>query len=248
MAERLWALGMEPVLLPAIETVAPTSFAALDEALAQLRRFDWLLFTSANAVEAVAARLGQGRSPRPSRPRIAAIGPATSRALEALGWTVDLVPEQAVNESLLAALLPFVRSEHGSPARFLFPRAEEARELLPEGLRDAGAEVTVAAAYRTVLPAASLERVRQMAVDPAQDVDAMTFTSASTVRNVVQLYKAAGVAIPERAVRVSIGPITSQTLREQGLPPHAEAAEATVAALAEAVRRVLSTGRGNSGD
>ena len=247
LADRLRTLGLEPVLVPTIETVEPTSFALLDTSLRQLHQFHWLLFTSANAVEALAAR--SQSPPRHAGTKIAAIGPATAKALHRLGLTPDLVPPQAVAESFTEALLPHARQPDGTPTRFLLVRAEEARDRLPTDLRAAGAEVTIAPAYRTILPAASQELLRSLFTsEPAQKtagqpgIAAITFTSSSTARNLVALCEAAGVSLPETARRVSIGPITSQTLRELGLPPHAEAHEATVAALADAVVNALAQG------
>ena len=289
LAGQLRSLGAEPVLVPAIEFAPPTSSAALDTAVAALESFAWLLFTSANAVAAFAACLG--RFPRASavplpersagaegrRPRVAAIGPATARALERIGYPADLIPPQAVAESLTAALLPYARQPDGSATRFLLIRAEEARELLPETLVAAGAEVTVVPAYRTIIPETSILMIRDlfksqagelqpsfrdaetvrdigitrdvgdlrgMGTRDAETIDAVTFTSASTARNLLALCEAAGVRLPEAALRISIGPVTSRTLTELGLPPHGEAREATVAALASATMDVLrQTGR-----
>ncbi|MGI4829166.1 MAG: uroporphyrinogen-III synthase [Janthinobacterium lividum] len=237
LAETLRTLGAEPVLIPAIETVEPVSFTVLDEALAQLGSFHWLLFTSANAVEAFASRLRATVQQQRvvSSFRIAAIGPATARALASAGLRTDLMPEQAVAESLTAALLPFAKRTDGSPTRFLLVRAEEAREHLPETLRTAGAEVIVAPAYRTVVPEASIALIRTLFADPAETPAAITFTSSSTARNLLALCDAAGVQFPASALCVSIGPITSQTLHELGWPPVAEAPEATVKALARTV-------------
>jgi uroporphyrinogen-III synthase len=268
LAGRLRALGAQPILIPAIEITEPTSFAALDTALAHPETFHWLLFTSANAVEAFHCRLQspQPRVPRVSMlrrgsgsPRIAAIGPSTARALEAIGLSVDLLPTQAVAESLTSSLLPHARQSDGSPTRFLLIRAEEAREQLPEALRAAGAGVTIAPAYRTIVPSGSIPAIRDLFQQrlphprsgvpeqggvlssqlPPAPIDAITFTSSSSVRNLIALCAAAGVTLPPNALRISIGPITTQTLRELGYPPHAESLEATTAALAEATLHAL---------
>ncbi len=238
LAEQLRVLGMQPILIPAIETVEPSSFAALDDALGQMNSYGWLVFTSATAVEAFARRVGSGFQ-LPETLRVAAIGPATARALDAMRVPVTLLPAQAVAESLTAELLPFARQPDGRAGRFLLVRAEEAREVLPETLRAAGAEVRVVPAYRTVIPEGSVDLLRGLLVSGGDVPDAVTFTSSSTARNLVALCEAAGIRLPEGALRVSIGPITSQTMRELRLAPHAEAREATVAALAEAVLGVL---------
>ena len=275
LAEQLRALGADPVLVPAIELAPPTSFDALDRALADVQSFDWMLFTSANAVEAFANRwhgravLGTatpGRVPHPREapssigrlllsepqdgrppvpvPKIAAIGPATAQALEKIGFTVDLTPPQAVGESLASALLLYAAPIDRKPRRFLLIRAEEAREHLPETLRAAGAEVTVAPAYRTVIPEASVALLQSLfhAADagaPIERIQAITFTSSSTARNLFALCAATGIALPETALRASIGPITTRTLAELGWPAHAEAAEATVLSLAQATMEAL---------
>src|SRR5665213_965324 len=151
LADQLRDLGAEPILIPTIELADPTSFALLDAALTHLDRFHWLLFTSANAVEAFHCRLavlkGTGFSPSipviaekwalapeghfPDGLKIAAIGPATARALEAIDLTPNLIPPQAVAESLADALLPHALQPDGQPTRFLLIRAEEARERPP---------------------------------------------------------------------------------------------------------------------
>lgn len=268
LAERLRACGAEPVLIPTIEIAEPTSFAGLDTAVAQLGRYHWLLFTSANAVEAFAQRFTQNRGPAATGARlpelrdasivapvseasrihqqiqIAAIGPATAQAVLKLGLVASaedvLLPPQAVAESLTAALLPHVRQPDGAPTRFLLVRAEEARELLPETLRSAGAEVTIAAAYRTIVPERSIAAVREVFKEPAS-VDAISFTSSSSARNLVALCEAAAVTLSPHPLRISIGPITSQTLKELGLPPHAEAPRANVESLAATTMETLSS-------
>lgn len=237
LAERLRALGLDPVSIPAIATAEPTTYKTLDHALEQLDSFHWLLFTSVTGVEAFATRrasLGCARA-WPAHLHVAAIGPATARAVASLGVTPSLVPPQAVAESFAEALLPHARQHDGTAARFLLIRPEEARDVLAATLQRAGAEVIPAIGYRTVLPAGSVAQLRAFLSDPAQAPMAITFTSSSTVRNLLSLCEAAGVTLPEAALRVSIGPITSQTLRECALPPHAEAKEATVDALAQAV-------------
>jgi uroporphyrinogen-III synthase len=232
LAEALRAAGFEPVMIPAIEIVEPSSFAELDAAVARLGEFHWLIFTSANAVDVFAGRVGE---PWPPALRIAVIGPGTARAVEACGASVDLLPSRAVAESLAASLLPFVRQADGSATRFLLVRAEQARDALPDALRAAGGAVTIAAAYRNVLPQDSVAAVRKMFSEAVNYPDAVMFTSSSAVTNLLALLEASGRTLPAEIRRVSIGPVTSQTLVEAGFPPDAEAVEATVAALVESV-------------
>jgi len=237
LAEELRALGAEPLLLPTIELAPPLSWQPLDEACAKLGHFDWLLFTSANAVEAFANRCLARQSEHVRRAlgtvRVAAIGPATRKALEAAGVRTDLVPAQAVAESFADALRPFAKPG----VRFLLLRAEVARDHLPDALRSVGASVTIAPAYRTVTPEGSVQGLRDLlANDPP---DAVTFTSSSTAHNLLDLLAASDVELPASCVRASIGPITSRTLCERGFPPHVESPEATAAALARSLLKYL---------
>lgn len=231
LAEALRMRGAEPVLVPTIELTEPTTFAPLDSALHRLDSFHWLIFTSANAVEVFQRR----RKSPPDRCRVAAIGPATARALEAAGLDVQLQPAQAVAESLTEALLPYALQADGSATRFLLIRAEEARDVLPDRLRAAGAEMTIAAAYRTVIPQGSLGAIQGLFISPETYPDAVTFTSSSTANNLLALLEAAKLSLPPEVRRISIGPVTSRTLRDHKLPPHAEAAAPTIDALVQAV-------------
>ena len=148
----------------------------------------------------------------PQARRVAVIGPATARAVRESGLAaeVDLMAERYVAEGLAEALAP-----HARGASMLLVRAAEARDVLPEALVAAGAEVTIAAAYRTVVPAGSGELLRELFLESPPD--AITFTSASTVRNMEGLMAEAGVGMPEGVVLASIGPITSGALREMGM-------------------------------
>ena len=250
LADQLRALGADPILIPTIALADPTTFAPLDAALANLDHFHWLLFTSANAVEAFHRRLiripteagapgsdSRTRALLPSNLRIAAIGNATARALEAIGLTPNLLPPQAVAESLAEALLPQALQPDGTPTRFLLLRAETAREHLPDTLRAAGADVTIAPAYRNLVPTDSIAAIRELFSTKENWPSAIIFTSSSTATNLLALLEVSGLSLPQEIQRISIGPITSQTLRDLGFPPHAEAAEPTLPALiAEVVK------------
>ena len=241
LADQLRAVGADPVLIPTIELADPTTFAHLDAAIARLDTFHWLIFTSANAVEAFAKR---AEKPSLSTQKIAAIGSATARALEALGLHVDLLPPQAVAESLANQLLPHALQPDGNPTRFLLLRAEIAREYLPDTLCGAGADVTIAPVYRNVVPADSIAAVRHLFSSPDRWPAAITFTSSSTATNLLALLEVAGLSLPMEILRISIGPITSQTLRDLNAPPHAEATESNLPSLVEAVIKSLrSDGR-----
>ena len=237
LADQLRAVNLEPILIPTIELADPTTFAPLDAALAHLDTFHWLLFTSANAVEAFAKRAG---SQPISTQKIAAIGPATAQALEALNLPVHLLPPQSIAESLTEALLPHTHQPDGSPTNFLLLRAETARNHLPHTLRAAGAHVTIAPVYRTLIPSGSIAAIRHLFSSRDLWPSAITFTSSSIATNLLALLEAAGQSLPQEILRVSIGPITSQTLRDLNLPPHAEAPEPTLPALVAAVVKSLN--------
>jgi uroporphyrinogen-III synthase len=229
LAAQLEALGATAITIPTIEIVPPTSFAALDAALTCLRTYDWLIFTSANAVEAFHRR-AQFLHLTQLPTKIAAIGPATLRAADAIGLTVDLIPPRYVAESLAEALLPEAPGKS-----FLLVRAAEARDIIPQALTVAGATVTVADAYRNELPTASIPALQQLFSSPEHYPDAITFTSASTVRNLCNLLEAANLTLPPSITLASIGPITSQTLRDLGHVPTIEAAEPTISALIQSL-------------
>jgi uroporphyrinogen III methyltransferase/synthase len=209
LAERLERLGAQVVELPAI-TLEPVDFDLPD-----LSTFAWVVFTSANGVAHFFERgvRAAGLDARAlAGTRIAAIGPGTARALDARGVRADLVPERFVAESLLAAFpAPATPGD-----RVLIPRAEVARDALPAGLVERGYDVTVLAVYRTVTATpdeADLATVR------AGAVDAITFTSSSTVANFCDVV--GSLPEPQPPV-VSIGPVTSATAREHGLRVDAE--------------------------
>ena len=246
LAVQLEALGATPILIPTIEIIAPETYAPLDAALAQLETYDWLLFTSANAVEVFHQRRNSrtaaatpgapypesrawGTTSKLSQsklPRIAVIGPATAKAVEEIGLKVDLIPRLYVAESLAEALSPYAAG-----SRMLLIRAAEARDTLPQALTTAGARVTTVDAYRNQIPPDSISALQHIFVHPDTCPDAITFTSASTARNLFILLEAAGLTLPETVIRASIGPITSQALCDLGHSPHIEADEPTIPAL-----------------
>jgi uroporphyrinogen-III synthase len=246
LAEGLRALGIEPIVVPAIEIVPPASFEKVDATLGRLARFDWVVFTSANAVEyfhqrwqTVRRGLGIGLAEELSVVRVAAVGMSTAKVLGTLGIKVDLVPAKAEAESLAGALVPFARRPDGGAVRFLMPRAEAARDVLPVALREAGADVEDVTVYRNVVPKESIAAVEALFGDGGTGVDAVTFTSGSTVTNLLALLEVAGVTLPEDVLKISIGPVTSRVLREAGLPPDGEAAQATLASLVEKVGELV---------
>jgi uroporphyrinogen-III synthase/uroporphyrinogen III methyltransferase/synthase len=234
LSEGLRALGAVPVEIPVLEIRAPESFAALDAALCQLDSYDWLILTSANAVRALAehaAALGIALT-QPARLKVAAVGEATAAAARLIGLQVDFVPEAYVAESLVEGLLARAAGQ-----RILLARAAVARDVIPDALRATGAEVDVVEAYRNVLPDAAPEQLRQAL---GKGIAAATFTSSSSATHLAEAARVAGIAWPLAGVpAVSIGPITSHTLRELGWPPVAEANPSDIPGLITAVVRVL---------
>jgi uroporphyrinogen III methyltransferase/synthase len=224
---------------PTIEVRPPEDFGPLDGAIRDLDSFDWLVFTSVNGVEAFMERLrhhGLDLRAVPRETKVAAIGPATAGALEAVGLRVDVVPEEFRAEALIEAI------KDGSLAgrRVLIPRAKVAREVLPEKLREAGAEVVVPAAYETVPSSEGKEALaRELA---ARSIDCVTFTASSTVENFAGAFGAEESARLLAGARVvCIGPITADTARAFGLGVDAEAREYTIPGLVEAVVDLLAT-------
>jgi uroporphyrinogen III methyltransferase/synthase len=205
--------------------------AELRAAIDGLEGYETVIFTSANGVAAFCQRLrDRGREPAAlSSCELVAIGPATALALEKHGLLPSIVPEEYVAEGVLAALDD--RARYLAGRRVLLPRAREARSVLPDELRRRGATVDVVTVYDTV-PAAAL-------ACPAAEIEAaddVTFTASSTARYFVALLGAEGLARRLKAVRLaSIGPVTSATLRELGLPVAVEATVYSAAGLAAAI-------------
>jgi uroporphyrinogen-III synthase len=151
------------------------------------------------------------------------------------GLPVDLIPAKYIAESLVEALTPYAVN-----ANMLLIRAEQARDILPEALTAAGASVTIANAYRNQIPPDSVTALQQLFSAPATYPHVITFTSASTVRNLIALLETADLTLPSGITLASIGPITSQTLRDLGLSPTIEASEPTIPALVQSLRDHLA--------
>jgi uroporphyrinogen-III synthase/uroporphyrinogen III methyltransferase/synthase len=188
--------------------------------------YDWLIFTSANTVRAVADRASAlGISLATVAPlQVAAVGHATAEAARRAGLSVAIVPESYVAESLVESLRDQVAGR-----RILVARATVARDVIPDALFAAGAEVDVVDAYQNAIPAAAPAQLRRAL---EQGIDAATFTSSSSVTHLADVACAAGLPWPFPGVTaISIGPITSQTLREKNWPPAAEAGQHDIAGL-----------------
>ena len=222
MAADLRRRGAEAIELPAIAFQPPEDPDRLARTAADVGRYDWVVFTSPTGVARFFEHLHDARSL--GGVRVAAIGPGTAAALAERNVIADLVPEQYVAESLLETLSNEVGPD--GPGRVLIPRAETARDVLPDGLAAAGWDVDVVPAYRTVAPSPDPDAEALLA-----EAEVITFTSSSTVINFTDTYGTD--AVPE--VVATIGPVTSATARSHGLEVAVEATDHTVNGLIAAL-------------
>lgn len=245
LSSDLRRLGAQVIEIPFIEIRPPRSYQALDSALRNLRDYDWLILTSVNGVDAVWDRLKKLHLTKSqlSHLKVAAIGPATEKAIAKRRVPVDVVPEEYVAESVVRALHHLVAGK-----RVLLARAKVARDVIPRELKKLGATVDVVEAYETVIPESSRSALRAALKDPRRRPHVITFTSSSTVKNFVALLgnvgasnvgaRNVGASVPlvhPSTKLASIGPVTSSTLRELGLPVDIEAREYTIPGLVRAI-------------
>jgi uroporphyrinogen III methyltransferase/synthase len=238
LSAELEDLGAEVHEFPTIEIRPPEDFGPLDAAIRDLDSFGLIVFTSVNGVDAFLTRLRHhdlDLRDVPRGARLAAIGPATAERLEEAGLRVDVVPEEYRAEALVGVL------DTGRLAgeRVLIPRARVAREILPEKLREAGAEVVVPPAYESVPSSEGGEELSLRL--RSGEVDCVTFTASSTVENFVGAFGAEEAARLLAGTRVAcIGPITADTARKHGLRVDAQADEYTIPGLVEVVVDLLA--------
>ncbi|MGH8104446.1 MAG: uroporphyrinogen-III synthase [bacterium] len=224
LADRLAALGAEIIHLPSIEIGPPKSLESLDSAIRSVDSYDWIVFTSLNGVKYFFERYDlHQKSPAPPAPlrraKIAAIGPATARSLQARGVVPDFIPKAFLSDEIAKGLTR-VKGK-----RILLPRADIAPDTLPAALRKKGAVVDAVPVYRTVgASRASFDLLKE-------PVDLVTFTSSSTVAHFMGAYS----VMPAGALVACIGPKTAATAREHGLPVHILAKEHTVPGLVQAI-------------
>ena len=226
--------GARVLHLPTIE-IRPRPDEELDHAVEALKSCDWLMFTSANAVEILLDRAqALGKLPAPKGdsplPKICTIGPATADKVKSYGYAVDLVPELYQAEGILKDFLDF-NGGRVEGLRILLPRASRARELLPQTLRKQGAEVNLIEVYDTVVPKGSRSKLTQLF--KSQPPDLITFTSSSTVSNFASL--AEKVEDVQQFRCAVIGPITAATAREHGLKIVVQAKKSSVPDLVRAI-------------
>jgi len=230
-------LGADVVEMPAIDTVPPDDWAPVDEAIEKIASFDWLIFTSVNGVEYFMTRLLEKNcdARKLAALKIAAIGPATNEKLLEFGLKADIQPEKYVAESIVDSL---AAAGEIKGKNILLARADIARKSLPKLLSESGASVTEVVVYKTIPGDFDADALK--ALLEAGSVDAVTFTSSSTVNNFVdRLGNDFIMKMKDKFSAVSIGPITSETLRARGLEPAAEAEEFTIPGLVDKLLHLL---------
>ena len=226
LAELLRAAGARVLHWPAVAVGPPADPRALEQALAELASFDWLVLTSAHAVEVVAER----RAALPPALRLAAVGAATAAAAEERGWRVDRLPRDFHSAALVQS---FAEAGDAPGRRILFPASNLAAETLPRGLAALGAEVVRVEAYRTA--ASGLAGEPCLAALARGEVDVVTFASPSAVDGLVEAIGEPGFThLLAYAATAVIGPTTARALVRRGHTPDAVAVPGTLDGLAEA--------------
>jgi uroporphyrinogen-III synthase len=227
MVRRLEVLGARVVLLPTVEFRAPEDCGPLDDAIREVAGFDWICFTSQNAVRFFFDRCRLLNAGTDALPRLAAVGPATASVLESVGGRADYVAVEYRGEALAAELAGEVKQK-----RVLLPHSNRASEALPAALRAAGAEVVEVVAYETRRPEAG-------AGEPAAIVasaDAIAFASPSAFRHLLEMLGEDAVRrLAPRVAFAAIGPVTAAAIREAGFTVAVQAAESTGEGLVNAL-------------
>ena len=229
--------GGEVVKFPTIEIHPPKSYGPLDRSIQAIKSYQWIIFTSVNGVRLFLDRVKQLQQDMRDLEgiKIAAIGPETASAIEAVPLRVDLMPHEYRAEAILQEFRP----EEMRGKRLLLPRAAEARDILPTTLREWGAEADVVETYRTVAAKNDAPRLRKLLLE--KKIDMVTFTSSSTVNHFAALFSdedlkglLAGTAIG------CIGPITQKTAEEKGIRVDVVARDYTIAGLIQAIVEYFS--------
>jgi uroporphyrinogen-III synthase len=226
LAAPLRALGADVILLPVIAIAPPLNSEPLREAAMRFNEYDWIIFTSANAVGAFADQLAEIRPMW--KARIATVGAATRHAAETRGFPVDITPVEYVAEALIEAL----SGEDLNHRRVLIPSAAVTRDVVPGELRKRGAQVDLVEAYRNVIPPEAAEQAGVVFQEPYPDW--VLFASSSAVDNLVKLISVDRLGHTRIA---SIGPITSKTVGKHGLSVAAEAEPHSAPGLVDAIRQ-----------
>jgi uroporphyrinogen III methyltransferase/synthase len=236
MVDRLAILGADTIEAPMIRIVPPDDPGPLLEAADHVEQFDWIVFTSANAVESFMSALLVGdRDVRALKgPKLCTVGTGTAERLSRYGIKADLIPDEFRADAVVAALS---RSTSLAGLQVLVPRADIGRDVIADGLRTAGASITDVVAYRTVLEDAQQEDgpdVYRMLLDEA--IDVVTFTSPSAVRNFAAIYgEEQTIDLLSHTVVAVIGPVTADAATQLGLTVSVQPATSTIPGLVDAI-------------
>jgi uroporphyrinogen III methyltransferase/synthase len=231
-AARLQKLGAEVIEFPTIEILPPSNWEGLDRVIHQLESYDWIIFTSANGVHFFWQRLRDKRKnvSLPPTMKVAAIGPATAKTLKEKGIRVAYMPKEFVAEGILKGF----EKRQIKGKRILLARAKKARDILPKGLRRMGAQVDVIEAYRTVKSKGGVRRLKEFLTK--KKIDAITFTSSSTVEHFVELLKKEDLKKLLKHMAIAcIGPVTAKTAKEWGMKVHIQPKQYTIPGLTQAI-------------
>lgn len=232
LSEMIQDLGGEAVEFPVIKIVPSTQHEEYGKVIKELESFDWVIFTSVNGVSSFFAKLKEQKVDirRMSKARIAAIGPKTAELLEEKGLNVEVLPMEFMAEGLLDSL-----DEHLQPGqKALLPRADIARKILPEKLKEKGLEVVEIDAYETVIDAENKVEIVELLKE--KRINVITFTSSSTVKNFIESLEGEDVKeLLEGVTLASIGPITTETATKLGLDINITAEEYTISGLVDAI-------------
>jgi uroporphyrinogen III methyltransferase/synthase len=230
LTDQLTRLGAIVTECPMIEIAPPSSWEALDSAIGKINTYDWLIFTSANAVGYFFARLKVGV---PSGLKICAVGKATAARISDFGLSADLLPEINQSEGVFAALSKKIGQENLTKTRFLFPRAKYGRDYLIDELRKSGVEIDLAEAYQTIRPDYDAETVLNLL---NHETDIIVFTSPSTVHNLAELIGNDRLrSVLQNIVVVCIGPTTGQAAIEKELSVSIQPENQSVEDLIESI-------------
>ena len=232
IARELSARGATPVVLPLVSFAEPEDFAPLDAAIAQIEQFDWIIFTSAQAVRAVVKRSEELKSPQiqiGDKMRIAAVGPVTAEAVRQAGLTVEYVAETHTGAALADEL-----GKRLSGTKVFLPRSDRANPDLPPALKRHGARVSEVVAYRTLRPTEIDQRNLWQVAEG--DADAVLFFSPSAVQSFVSLFGGEQLRkLQDKLCIAAVGPVTASALREAGVLRVVLAGDTTAAAVIEAL-------------
>lgn len=235
-AELLSLNGAEPIEFPTIKVIPPDSWEELDRAVEEIREFQWIIFTSVNGVRFFFERLSRKGDLRLLYGiKICAIGPRTADELKRFGLTPDLIPKEYKAEAIIEGM----GKEGISGKRILLPRAEVAREILPEELSSMGAKVKIVTAYKTIKPKEDLETVKELL--KKREVSAISFTSSSTVKNFLEMFNREEISdLIDGTAVACIGPITAKTAKDLGIRTDIMPSRYTIPDLTEAIVEYFS--------